>query len=619
MATGRRGASIGGKSEGAGGGSNVGGGARTGAERGYPEGNDTVVSRGPCSECGSGRRFVTYADGHAHCHACGHRTHPGEDAVTGGTPQSIGPGVGAIVTERDHGKRSQHLDLLRSQDAGDPFPTLGKRKLNSHTLKTYGYFVTEYKGASVHVAPYYDQQGNLAAQKLRYEGKRFVILGGTTGDCRMFGHQVYGDKFNKRVVITGGELDAMSVAQAMDFGCPAVSVTSGESAAAKSLKANWRWLDRFESIVLWLDDDEVGRAAMEECARLFAVGKVFIAKAPPGFKDASDVLQAGKPGDIKLAVYGATAWRPQGIVNAADSADDVCQPKEGDQHAWSYHWPWEFAEDCLGKMLPGQVCYHVAGTGIGKSTAMAEIAHSLVSQKCKVGLMFFEDTRRDVKLRLMSIAVNDRLDARPRSDEEMRALHQRVFGDRMIELFDPETAEWSVGAILDYVRYCAKALDCRVIFIDPLTFIAAGLSLGDDERRALDKASRDLAALAKELGIMLHIAHHLTDPRDGGGHTEGAASHLNQVRGSGGIANFATFVIGHERNQQAEGDGFLLTQLRSLKNRPRSITGPMGVLRYDMQSGRLKPTKDKYPEVETARGARRRPSPISAATTSDDY
>ena len=241
----------------------------------------------------------------------------------------------------------------------------------------------------------------------------------------------------------------------------------------------------------------------------------------------------------------------------------------------------------------------------------------LVRQGCKVFHMGFEDTRRDAKLRLLGIRANKRLDITPLPDEEMRTLHDQVFGNRRIELFDPETAEWSVDAILGYVRYCAKALDCRVGVIDPLTFIAAGLSLADDERRALDKASRDLAALAKELNICLHVAHHLTDPGEGKGHNEGAASRINQVRGSRGIANFASIVIGHERNQQAEGDQFLLTQLRSLKNRPRSITGPMGVLRYNLETGRLTPTKEPYPGTGEGDSKKGRNKP--ASQTSNEY
>ena len=513
--------------------------------------------------------------------------------------------------------------LLDPQSASDPYPALTRRGLKSATLRRYGYFVTRHNGKSVHVAPYYDQQGALAGQKLRGEDKAFFALKASPdatsiGECRLFGQQVYGDKYDKRVVITEGELDAMSVAQEMDFSLPCLSVNTGSKGAAKCLKQNWLWLDRFEEIVLWFDDDEPGREAAEECAQLFAVGKVRLAKLA-GCKDASDALQQGRPGDIKSAIFSAVAWRPAGIVNAADNEDDVLTLHDDvGQHAWRYDWPWKGVQETFGPILPGQVCYHVAGTGIGKSSALAEVEACLIKQGCKVAHFGLEDTRRDAKLRLLSIDVDRRLEINPLPDEEMRVLHRRVFGSRLIELFDPETAEWSVNAIMGYVRYCAKALDCQVVVIDPLSFVAAGLDLSDDERRALDKASRDLAALAKELGIHIQIAHHLKRP-EGTAHEEGAATSLNQVRGSGGIANFATFVIGHERNQQAEGDQWLLTQLRALKNRPRSVTGPMEVLRYSTETGRLLPTKEPFPQPSSSKRGRPSFGPANGGGGSDDY
>lgn len=550
--------------------------------------NSEVVSKGPCPSCDTEFGNVTYRDGHTHCFACGSTVMPPKGGYRGG-------GAGDVDTSS--ADRGEHLaaDLISRRDAL-PAKALTSRGLTTETLAKYGYFLAGYSGKTVQVAPYYDQQsGEIVAQKARFPDKSFVAIpkGSKLNDLRLFGHHVYGDRFDRRVVVTEGEIDAMTVAQCVDFKCAVVSVNSGAAGAAKSIKANYLWLDRFEDIVLWFDDDEPGRDAASECAQLFKVGKVRIAKVP-GFKDASDVMQAGKPGDVASAIHMATKYRPPGIVNAADSVEDVLAPKEGDKSAWSYDWPWTEVQDYLGPMLPGQVVYHVAGTGIGKTTGMAEVEYSLIKQGCKIAHMGFEDTRRDVKLRLMSIHVSERLDVDPRPDDEMAAIHTDFFGSRLVEMFDPETAEWTVDAILGYVRYCAKALDCRVIIIDPLTFIAAGLSLGDDERRALDKASRDLSAMAKELGVNLQIAHHLKRP-DGTAHEEGAATSLNEVRGSGGIANFATTVIGHERNQQAEGDQSLLTQLRALKNRKLSRTGPMVTLKYDLRTGRLLPTTDTFP------------------------
>jgi DNA helicase/primase-like protein/Toprim domain-containing protein/DnaB helicase-like protein len=559
------------------------------------EGSDTVLSKGPCPKCGSHDNLVTYTDGHAHCFGmgCGYYI----KAPKGGSPEA--------PTHHDHVTGS----LLHH---GSEHPSIKSRGLDAKTLTRYGYFVAKYNGKDVWVAPYYTLAGDLALQKLRFPDKSFVVLKGTAGvginECQLFGRHVYGDRYDRRLVVTEGELDALSVAQALQFKTAVVSVNSGAGTAAKCLKANYLWADRFDEIVLWFDADQPGRDAMEECAKLFKVGKVKLANAGEGFKDASDLLQAHLPGDIEAAIYKAQAWRPRGIINAGDTPEDVLAPRLDDENAWSYPWPWAMVTDKVGPMLPGQVIYHVAGTGVGKTTALAEVEYALLRAGCKLGHMGFEDTRRDVKLRLMGVASNHRLDLDPFEDAEMAAVHQDLFGSHQMELFDPETAEWTIEAILGYVRYLAKALDCRVIFMDPLSFIVAGMPGEMDERRALDRVSRDLAALAKELAVCLHVSHHLTRP-EGVGHEEGAPTSLKEVRGSGGIANFATEVFGYERNQQAEGDGFLVTQVRCLKNRPRSITGIVGSLKYSLETGRLSPTADRFPGPQKAGGSRHREPP----------
>lgn len=488
-----------------------------------------------------------------------------------------------------------HPELL-APTRSDAFSELKLRRLTADTLRRSGYFRADFKGEVVQVAPYYDQNGDLFQQKLRFPDKSFPILKAKTGgEPKLFLQQVFGDRYDRKVIITEGELDALSVAQVLDWKTAVVSLTRGAAGAVKDLKTNWRWLDRFEEIVLWFDDDEPGRLAAEESAKLFAVGKVRIAKAP-GAKDASDLLQANRPGDILAAIYAATKWSPAGIVNAADCADDMDEEPETD--AWSY--PWEGLQDYTGGQRPGEVTYHVAGTGIGKTTLLCEVAHHLLfgqepsSASVKIGFLAFEALRRDIQLAILSVHASRRLDLEPVSKEAKRRMHQEVFGGRRVELFDPETAEWSVDAILSYVRYMASALDCKVIFIDPLSFIIAGLAAQADERRTLDKVAMDLAKLSKELAIHIHITHHLKRS-DGVAHEEGGEISLNEVRGSGGIANFANSVIGWERNQQ--GDRADLMRARVLKNRKKGRTGVAQMLSYDDKTGRLHPSTDAWPET----------------------
>lgn len=551
----------------------------------------TLIKKGLTCEVCQKDNMSLYSDGHTYCFSggCGHRGHMDLEGQTPLKPS-------AASSPR------MPSDFLKGS-----VPDLGfkKRGLTPQTLAKAGVFEAGYKGEKVHVYPYYDKKGNLANQKTRGAGKEFSVVKGEDAPeitkCQLFMQPLYGEKFDRQVIITEGELDALSVAQAMDWKVAVVSINAGAHHAAKCLKENYLWVDRFEDIVLWMDNDADGIAAAQECAALFKVGKVRIAKAPEGYKDASDLLQDSLPGDIKAAVYAASKWQPAGIVNAADNPEDVKKPKEED-HAFSFEWPWPQLTAYLGPILPGQVIFNVSGTGVGKTTFLYHTLESLVAQGAKVGFFSFEGTRREIKLGILTVVNGKRLDLEPLSDDEMGALHDKFFGSRQIEMFDPETAEWNLAALEGYMRYCAKALDCQILVIDPLSFMVAGMDPNADERKGLDNVSMKIAAMAKELGIHTQLGHHLSRPQ-GLGHEEGAPTSISQLRGSGGIGFFATTIIGHERNQQADGDDALITQLRALKNRPRSRTGVIMALAYDLETGRLAPTSKPFPKPGPGKAA----------------
>jgi twinkle protein len=565
--------------------------------------SDRVVSKGPCTKCDTEKGCVTYDDGHTHCFACGHTTGPTlAEEQGGGEPEARAHKAPTAPSSSP---------LLRVEDhtaGGLGYVELSKRRLKVTTLRRFGYFLAGLKGQTVHVAPYFNKAGEVVVQKVRTPDKGFFTLGeaGSLNDCLPFGQPIYGDRFDRRVVVCEGEIDAMTVAQVLDFKCAVVSINGGIKAAAKCMKSNYLWFDRFTEIVLFFDDDAPGKEGTEECARLFKVGKVRIAKVP-GFKDASEALQADRPGDVEAAIYSAVTWRPRGIVNARDSVSDVLAPTER-VVKWDYPPAFAKLQEMTGGMHRGEVIYHVAGTGVGKSSALREIQKHLIDQGVKIAVLSFEDTIREAKLGLMSIHEGERLQLRPVPDPEDRAavkaydadmkrIHQAVFGSGLVELFDPETAEWTMDAIIAYVRYCARALDCVVIFIDPLSFVASGIDLTADERRVLDKVAAEFARISKELGVHIQISHHLKRVGQGVPHEEGAPTSLNELRSSGGLANFAMGVIGWERNNQAAGDAWRVTQCRVIKPLRRTGRSGLADVLYYGEDGRLRVSTIPFPPM----------------------
>ena len=93
-------------------------------------------------------------------------------------------------------------------------------------------------------------------------------------------------------MITEGEFDAMAVYQESNL--PSVSLPNGASNLPVSLVP---FFDRFDRIYLWLDADEVGRAASEKFARKLGTQRTLIIDSrkddPEGPKDANEALKMG--------------------------------------------------------------------------------------------------------------------------------------------------------------------------------------------------------------------------------------------------------------------------------------------------------------------------------------
>jgi hypothetical protein len=119
------------------------------------------------------------------------------------------------------------------------------------------------------IYPYYNDDKELKAAKIRYPDKRFQTSGewASTG---LFGQHLFntGGKF---VTVVEGEYDALAAFQLSGSQYPVVSIRNGASGALKDCKASYEWLDSFETIVICFDADEVGQKAAVEVANLVTI------------------------------------------------------------------------------------------------------------------------------------------------------------------------------------------------------------------------------------------------------------------------------------------------------------------------------------------------------------
>lgn len=510
----------------------------------------------PCEDCGSSDARAVYQSGVSICFSCGEIKAP--DGGAAKAPANAVP----FVTD--------------TYIAG-----LSARGLYSETCQRYGYSIGKLKDTHVQVAPYYDDTGRLVAQKLRTVDKDFIVTGNGKR-MGLFGSQL-ARRNGKMIVITEGEIDAMSISQAMGNTWPAVSLPNG-AGNLQALKDNLEFLETYEKVVLCFDNDDSGHKATQAAVELFSPGKAHIMELGD-YKDANEMIKGGATKQLRTAVWEAKEYRPDGVVNLAEMRELIETPLE-----LGIEYPWKALNEMLFGFRKQELVTWTAGTGTGKTAVVSELVYHLVVHcGLRVGVIYLEEGIARAARRLIGIHMNKPIHL-PKvefTDEEFDTAFKATVGTGRVFAYD-HFGSVDSDLLVNRCRYMVRGLGCDVVVLDHISMVVSGADLDSDERRMLDRTMTMLRSLTQETGASFHVVSHLRRPPGSGSHEEGRQVSLSHLRGTQAIAQLSDAVIGLERDQQADDEAERnTTVIRVLKNRYAGITGEAGALRYDRDTGRL--------------------------------
>jgi twinkle protein len=507
----------------------------------------------PCPSCGSSDANSLYTDNHQHCFSCGYHTKGDSD---------------------DHRNVQETKPVAEALKAyfGAEVTALPARGITEETCRRYGYRVGRVDGKSAHLAPYY-RNNQVVGCKVRDASKNFKTLGDMKAP-EFFGQHLQGS--GKMLVVTEGEIDCLTVSQVQGNKWPVVSLPSGAPSAAKAFKNNLDFLLGFETVVIMFDMDEPGQKAAKECAELLPPGKAKIAHL--NAKDPNELLLANRSKEIISAIWDAKPYRPDGIVTIADIKQKALTPP-----SMGLAWFLESLTKATYGRREGEIYCFGAGTGVGKTDILIQqIEYDINTLNEKVGVFFLEQSPAETLQRVAGKEKGKLFhipDGKTTTEELAEALDVLEKKNRLFLYDSWGSTEWE--AIRNKIRYLSHAEGIRLFYIDHLTALAA---MADDEKKALEQIMAEMAGLAQELGIIIHLVSHLATP-EGKAHEEGGRVLIKQFKGSRAIGFWCHFMFGIERDQQ-DAENRNRSVFRVLKDRNTGrATGLCIPLNYNSETG----------------------------------
>lgn len=351
--------------------------------------------------------------------------------------------------------------------------------------------------------PMYDASGNIVRHKFRSirtkSGMRLAPKGGGLG---FFGlNTVPADA--TEVVLTEGEFDAMAVFQTT--GRPAVSLPNGASSLPLELLPA---LERFDSIVLWMDQDGPGQTGLKQFSRKLGLKRCKAVLASD-CKDANEALLMNK--DLDKIVAAAGVIPHESILTFDDMRDQV-------------RLDWKNAEAISGlkcKSLPGlnnfvsglrrgELTIYSGHTGVGKTTLLSQLSLDYCMQGTPTLWGSFEvKTSRLVRLMLEQFC-NAHYDG-PNGGKGSLQDEYDFWEDQFAKLplfFMDYHGSNDIRRVIETMEYACYVHDCNHIILDNLQFMTGGQVYGREVFGVLDHALAQIREFCTKRDVHVSLVVH---------------------------------------------------------------------------------------------------------------
>ena len=367
------------------------------------------------------------------------------------------------------------------------------------------------------------------------------------------------DKINisDPLLITEGEFDCLSAIEAGFKN--AVSIPSGVNSTNEWITSNWTFIEQFEEVIIWFDNDEAGIKGAREVFNRLPNSSVKIVRCEVA-NDINELLH--KYG--KLAVLKQIEKASTPVLEGVATLDMI---EDFDVHeAETLKTGIEYIDDKLIGMVFGSLNVLSGKNGSGKSTILNQIyIAEAIHQGYKTFLFSGELIGGNVKYWLLQTLANEDQFAEYTAKDGHKykkvtiQSKEKIVNDMKDRFFLYDSDDYRIEAIIEKMTILAKRYGVRVFVIDNLMTIESSLK---DKYEAETDIVKKLKNFAKKYNALVHLVAH---PRK----SMNDEIEKDDVAGSANITNLADYVttISRAKDDVVEYDAIL----KILKNRHTGV------------------------------------------------
>jgi twinkle protein len=476
--------------------------------------------------------------------------------------------------------QQKQIDSIKSEDSS-LFEALTSRGITEKTIRANGIFaeISEWDKTEWFGFPYF-LDGKCVNIKYRSANKEFR----QTKDGHRVFYRLDSIREHKQVVITEGEIDALSFCEA---GIENVlSVPDGAIAAdARNVTQKLVFIDNsidklehIETFYLALDSDAPGRRMTEELARRLGKDRCKTVIFPEGCKDANDVLLIHGKEQLYKCLDDALDYPIDGVYLLSDSYANLQDIYDNgfQQGVSTNEWP------NLDRLIKWFAGHFTVVTGIpshGKSNFIDNLLVNLARHNGWRAAVFSPEnpTPETWVIRLLEIATGRPFFGQNRIEQEklkgtLDALAQYFY------LITPDDS-YTLDVVLATAKSLLRKVGINALVIDPWNNLEVKGKSGENETAYTARVLVRLRTFARQTGVhVILIAHPRKMQKNTDGNYEIPTAY--DISGSAHFYNVADNIVSVYREFLNDSDDLSRTHVFIQKVKTK-YSGQIGCATFD--------------------------------------